>query len=106
MEGVIKILYENFLMRDLLSRIIPGLLVVVAFHINNLDLTQPTWMADQDISSWLLGLLVLGTSYFVGLSLQNLAEFLGAFSIYPSPVFFLFIHVKNYLGDDAKKNKL
>ena len=106
MEEVTKILYEKFFMRDLLARIIPGLLVVVALLKHKNAVAQITWMADQDIPNWLLGILIIGTSYFVGLSLQNLAEFLGAFSTYTSPRFFLFIHVKNLPWGWCKKAQI
>lgn len=80
MEGIgdaIKYLYDKFLLRDVLSFIVPGAIVSIpaAYIINPNIVNYPL--------PWPFYILIFGAVYMLGFSLQCLGQLMGVIHHYP-----------------------
>jgi len=94
-----KILYEKFFLRDVLAKITPGFVVLVAFVWSFLDHT--IWDAlvnAQGLALWAIYLATLPLCYITGLGLQIAGEVFGVHSPSPRPA-----GIWYFFWSDAKK---
>ena len=88
MSDIIKVLYEKFLMRDLLGKVSPGF-VAVATVLSALDVKIANLFPDERFL-WILWVSALPVLFLVGLALQIVGEFIGLCSPSPRPRYILF----------------
>lgn len=82
-----KILYEGFFLRDLLGKIAPGGIVMMALFLTVPDVLKQALSVPDGIG-WFFGLVLFAASLLLGLALQILGEFLGLLSAHPRPLWF------------------
>jgi hypothetical protein len=88
MGDVVKVLYERFLMRDLLGKVGPGF-VAVAAVLTALQINIPALLPDEK-TLWLLWVAAIPILFLAGLALQILGERLGVHSASPRPRYYLY----------------
>ncbi len=89
---IARIIYDDFFKRDLLGKLGPGSLAVIAIlDANQMDVFQLKVLKDH---LWLLWIIALPTAYTLGLGLQILGELIGLHSGSPRPRYLLFFRTK------------
>lgn len=87
MSDIVKVLYESFLMRDILGKVAPGFVSVyagaAAFSI------ETTQYLPDERALWLLWVSALPILFLVGLAVQIASEFIGLHSASPRPRYVL-----------------
>lgn len=85
MTDLVKYLYEKFLMRDLLGKVVPGLLFIFCLS-HALEIDPRLFLTKFPIPEWLYGLMIFGISILAGLGLQVIGETLLLVSAHPHPI--------------------
>jgi hypothetical protein len=76
MQSLVNILYQKFFLRDVVGKLAPGGVVVLAL-VQNLETMRTTGL--------LLGLVLVALFFLIGLALQVIGELIGLLSASPKP---------------------
>jgi len=87
MGDVVKVLYERFLMRDLLGKVGPGF--ITTFSVLSALKINITALLPDEKTVWLLWVAALPILFLIGLALQIIGELLGLHSASPRPRYYL-----------------
>jgi hypothetical protein len=90
MGDFVKVLYERFLMRDLLGKVGPGLITAFSI-ISALGIDLIGLLSAARKTMWLFWLAALPIFFIIGLAVQIVAELLGLHSASPRPRYYLII---------------
>jgi hypothetical protein len=85
MGDLANVLYKQFFLRDLLGKVVPGTMVLLALY-SIIPQEARNALALPDGSSWYMGLIWFAFSLVLGLGLQVVAEGLGFHSAHPRPL--------------------